>query len=105
MAQLATSAGCRRFNEVEPRLARWLLMSQDRAQSDRFQLTHVFLASMLGVRRAGITEAAIGLHEKGLIEYHRCAVHVIDRSGLQHAVCQCYADDSLLRFDTSKASA
>ncbi|MDB5827933.1 MAG: cyclic nucleotide-binding domain (cNMP-BD) protein [Variovorax sp.] len=94
MAQLATSAGCQRFHEIGPRLARWLLMSQDRAQSDRFQLTQEFLASMLGVRRVGITVAATGLHERGLIEYHRGAMHVVDRRGLQKAACQCYAADT-----------
>ena len=94
MAQSATSAGCQRFHEVEPRLARWLLMSQDRAQSDRFQLTHEFLSSMLGVRRVGITVAAGNLQNLGLIEYHRGAMHVIDRPGLREAACQCYDADS-----------
>lgn len=94
MAQLATSAGCQRFHEVGPRLARWLLMSQDRAQSDRFQLTHEFIASMLGVRRVGITVAATGLHDRGLIEYHRGAMHVVDRPGLKLAACQCYEADT-----------
>lgn len=94
MAQLANSAGCQRFHEVGPRLARWLLMSQDRAQSDRFHVTQEFLASMLGVRRVGITGAATGLHERGLIEYRRGAMHILDRRGLEEAACHCYAADT-----------
>ena len=69
-------------------------MSQDRAQSDRLQLTQAFLATMLGVRRVGITKAAGGLQERGLIEYHRGALHILDRRGLQKAACRCYAADT-----------
>jgi CRP-like cAMP-binding protein len=93
MQQLASSALCMRFHELRPRLARWLLMTQDRAGSDRFQITQEFLSSMLGVRRVGVTAAAMALQGEGLIEYHRGAMHVRNRAGLQAAACSCYASD------------
>jgi CRP-like cAMP-binding protein len=91
MAQLAASAACLRFHRIGPRLARWLLMSQDRAQSDSFRVTHEFLAYMLGVRRVGITAAAGDLQRQGLIRYHRGQLQVLDRPGLEAASCSCYA--------------
>ena len=93
MNQLAASAGCLRFHMIVPRLARWLLMSQDRAHADTFFVTHEFLAYMLGVRRVGITQAAGGLQTAGLIHYHRGEMQVLDRAGLEAAACSCYGAD------------
>ena len=93
MAQLATAAVCQRFHPIVARLARWLLMSQDRADTDSLHVTHEFLACMLGVRRVSITTAAGALQDAGLIAYHRGALTVCDRGGLEAAACSCYAAD------------
>jgi CRP-like cAMP-binding protein len=93
MVQLTAAAACLRFHLIGPRLARWLLMMQDRAHSESFYVTHEFLAYMLGVRRVGITAAAGLLQRDGLIEYRRGKMTVLSRRGLEAAACGCYAAD------------
>jgi CRP-like cAMP-binding protein len=96
MAQLASSAACTRFHQIDARLGRWLLMTQDRAQSESFAVTHVFLSYMLGVRRVGVTIAAGDLQKAGLIDYRRGQVTVVNRKGLEQAACSCYRDGNEL---------
>jgi CRP-like cAMP-binding protein len=89
-AAAAQSVACNRFHSVYQRCARWLLTAHDRVIGDEFELTHEFLSLMLGVRRAGVSEAIGGLARAGLIEASRGRIHVVNRAGLERASCECY---------------
>ena len=85
------SAACNALHQVNARLCRWLLLSQDRAGSASLPLTQEFLGLMLGVRRTTVTLAAQALSAAGLIRYSRGRLEILDRAGLEHASCECYA--------------
>lgn len=92
LVQVAQTAACNRGHDIKSRCARWLLMTQDRVDgAPTFELTHQFLAFMLGVRRAGVTVAAGTLKDAGLIRYARGTITVLDREGLEAASCECYS--------------
>ncbi|MDB5478577.1 MAG: transcriptional regulator, Crp/Fnr family, partial [Alphaproteobacteria bacterium] len=91
--QGAQTAACIRLHSVEQRLARWLLMSGDRFQSATLPLTQEFLSIMLGVRRAGVSEAASEIQRSGLITYTHGQITICDREGLEKMACECYGND------------
>lgn len=86
----AQTAACNRLHTMDGRLARWLLTTSDRAQSDKLELTHEFLAMMLGVRRAGVTEAVGAMRAEGLVGLSRGRITILDAEGLARASCECY---------------
>lgn len=91
MTQMSQSAACNRHHSVEQRLCRWLLLTLDRCESNELVMTQELVASMLGVRREGITEAAGNLQRAGFINSRRGHISVVERSGLEAAACECYA--------------
>lgn len=90
MTQISQSVVCNVRHPVEGRLARWILMYSDRLERDEFELTQEFMANMLGVRRASVSEVAGKLQQLGVIEYSRGKVRIIDRPGLERLTCECY---------------
>lgn len=90
LSQISQSAACNRFHTVDARLARWLMMTHDRLDSDKFRLTQKFISDMLGVRREGVTTAARALQQRNLIRYVRGSITIIDLPGLAAASCECY---------------
>jgi CRP-like cAMP-binding protein len=89
--QVAQTSACNRLHDIEQRLARWLLMTQDRVDSESLPITHDFLATMLGTGRPSVSLAAGVLQRKQIIEYTRGAVKVVNRKRLEHSACECYA--------------
>lgn len=102
LCQISQSAACHHFHTVEQRVARWLLMSKDRLESDTFPLTQDFLAFMLGIPRTNVTMTARVLQQEGLINYKRGIVTITDEKGLEETACDCYriikkATDEILK--------
>lgn len=89
-AQIQQTAACNALHSVEARLCRWLLMTQDRVESDQLPLTQEFLGLMLGVQRTTVSRVASGLQDAGLVRYSRGKIQVIDRGGLEAQTCECY---------------
>jgi CRP-like cAMP-binding protein len=106
LVQAMQSAGCNAKHNFEQRLARWLLICADRAHVDTFNISHEFLADMLGVRRPTVSTTAAILKRKGLIEYTRGEIRILDAPGLTKTACECYRIikdylDNYAKFDTS----
>lgn len=97
--QQSLASACERFHPIGPRLARWLLMSQDRAEADHFHVTQEFISLMLGVRRVGVTQAASDFQKDGIIQYTRGELQVLDRARLEREACSCYEADKLLHVE------
>ena len=90
ITQMAQTAVCNRHHSIDQQLCRWLLLSMDRLPSNELKMTQELIANMLGVRRAGVTAAAMKLQEARLIRYSHGHIEVLDRSGLERRVCECY---------------
>jgi len=88
--QISQTAACNRLHDIESRLARWLLMAQDRVDTGTVAITHDFLATMLGTDRPSVSLAAANLQRKGIIDYTRGAVKILNRKGLESAACECF---------------
>jgi CRP-like cAMP-binding protein len=91
ITQMAQTAVCNRHHSVDQQLCRWLLLSLDRLEGNELVMTQELIANMLGVRREGVTEAALKLQSAGLIRYTRGHIRVLDRVGLERRTCECYA--------------
>lgn len=91
ITQMAQTAVCNRHHSIDQQLCRWLLLSIDRLPSNDLTMTQELIANMLGVRRSGVTEAALKLQAAGLIRYSHGHIAVLDRAGLEKRVCECYA--------------
>ena len=104
ITQMAQTAVCNRHHTLDQQLCRWLLLSLDRLSGNELTMTQELIANMLGVRREGVTEAAMNLQKVGLIRYSRGRITVLDRPGLERRSCECYAVvkkeyDRLLPFE------
>ena len=88
--QISQTAACNRLHDIERRLARWLLMAQDRVDSGCVAMTHDFLATMLGTDRTSVSVAAANLQRKEIIDYTRGSVQILNRKGLEKSACECY---------------
>ena len=91
ITQMSQTAVCNRHHSLDQQLCRWLLLSLDRLQGDELIMTQELIANMLGVRREGVTEAALSLQRAGLISYSRGHIKILDRAGLEQRTCECYA--------------
>jgi CRP-like cAMP-binding protein len=99
LTQMSLSAACNRYHTLDARLARWLLMSQDRIGSDQFRLTQEFMSNMLGVRREGVNKVAGKLQRDKLISYSRGHIEILNRTGLEKSSCACYR---IIREDSDR---
>jgi CRP-like cAMP-binding protein len=91
ITQMSQTAVCNRHHSLDQQLCRWLLLSLDRLKSNELAMTQELISNMLGVRREGVTEAALKLQDSGLIRYARGRISVLDRPGLERRTCECYA--------------
>lgn len=101
ITQMTQTAACNRHHSIDQQLCRWLLLSLDRLPDNRLSVTHELIASMLGVRREGVTEAAGKLQKQGVIDYYRGKITVIHRPRLERLSCECYA---VVKTETDRLS-